>query len=103
VLPVPTVPAQPDAPKVTAGPSSVTVRWQAPDDGGRAISGYTITLTPRGTDQPTVVKDVGGTSVTVTFTGLQAGAKYRATVVAHNEIGSSPVSAPSAEVQVRKK
>ena len=103
VRPAPTVPAQPDAPTVTAGPSSITVRWVAPDDGGRAISGYTITLTPRGTDQPTVVKEVGGTSVTVTFTGLQPGAKYRATIVAHNEIGSSPVSAPSAEVLVRKK
>ena len=101
--PAPTVPAQPDAPTVTAGPSSITVRWVAPDDGGRAISGYTITLTPRGTDQPTLVKEVGGTSVTVTFTGLQPGAKYRATIVAHNEIGSSPVSAPSAEVLVRKK
>ncbi|WP_164990342.1 family 43 glycosylhydrolase [Agromyces albus] len=103
VLPLPTAPAQPGAPKVTAGPASITVRWEAPDDGGRAISGYTITLTPRGTDQPTLVKEVGGTSATVTFTGLQPGAKYRATIVAHNEIGSSPVSAPSAEVLVRKK
>ena len=103
VRPPPTVPAKPDAPTVTAGPSSITVRWQAPDDGGRAISGYTVTLTPRGTDQPTLVKDVGGAAVTVTFTGLQPGAKYRATIVAHNEIGSSPVSAPSVEVLVRKK
>ena len=39
----------------------------------------------------------------VTFTDLQPGAKYRATVVAHNEIGSSPVSAPSAESLIRKK
>jgi hypothetical protein len=39
----------------------------------------------------------------VTFTGLQPGAKYRATIVAHNEIGLSPVSAPSAELLVRKK
>jgi large repetitive protein len=103
VRPAPTVPAKPDAPTVTAGPSSITVRWQAPDDGGRAISGYTVTLTPRGTDQPTLVKDVGGAAVTVTFTGLQPGAKYRATIVAHNEIGSSPVSVPSVEVLVRKK
>ncbi|MBT2499326.1 family 43 glycosylhydrolase [Agromyces sp. ISL-38] len=103
VRPAPSVPARPDAPRVTAGPASITVRWEAPDDGGRAISGYTITLTPRGTDQPTLVREVGGTSVTVTFTGLQPGAKYRATIVAHNEIGSSPVSAPSSEVLVRKK
>jgi len=60
-------------------------------------------LTPRGTDQPTLVKEVGGAAVMVTFTDLQPGAKYRATVVAHNEIGSSPVSAPSAESLIRKK
>ncbi|GAA1059997.1 family 43 glycosylhydrolase [Agromyces bracchium] len=103
IEPEPTAPAQPDAPTVTRGASSVTVHWTAPGDGGRAITGYTVTLTPRGDDQPVVVKEVSGASVMVTFSDLQTGAKYRATVVAHNEIGSSPESAPSEEVQVRKK
>ena len=49
------------------------------------------------------MKEVSGASVMVAFTELQAGAKYRATLVAHNEIGSSLASAPSEEVQVRKK
>jgi hypothetical protein len=79
------------------------VHWTAPDDGGRPITGYTVTLTPRGEDHPVVVKEVSGASVMVAFADLQTGAKYRATVVAHNEVGSSPASAPSEEVQVRRK
>jgi hypothetical protein len=103
VLPRPTAPEQASAPTVSGGPSSVTVHWVAPADGGAPISGYTVTLTPRGADHPTLVKEVGGASSMVTFTELQNGAKYRATVVAHNEVGSSAVSAPSAEIHVRKK
>lgn len=103
VAPSPTAPAQPDAPTLTRGSSSITVHWTAPDDGGRPISGYTVTLTPRGDDHPVIVKEVSGASVMVTFSDLQVGVKYRATVVAHNEIGSSPESAPSEEVLVRKK
>ncbi len=103
VRPAPTAPEQPAAPTVSGGPSSVTVRWEAPADGGAPITGYTVTLTPRSSDFPTVVKEVGGASPMVTFTDLQLGAKYRATIVAHNEVGSSPGSAASAEIQVRKK
>ena len=99
----PTAPDQPAAPTVSGGPSSVTVRWDAPEDGGSPITGYTVTLTPKSDDFPVVVKEVGGTSVTVTFTGLQLGAKYRATIVAHNLVGSSPTSTPSGEILVRKK
>ena len=91
------------APTVSGGPSSVTVRWDAPEDGGSPITGYTVTLTPKSDDFPVVVKEVGGTSVMVTFTGLQLGAKYRATIVAHNLVGSSPTSTPSGEILVRKK
>ena len=103
VRPAPTAPEQLAAPTVSGGPSSVTVRWEAPADGGAPITGYTVTLTPRSDDFPTVVKEVGGASSTVTFTDLRLGAKYRATIVAHNEVGSSPGSAASAEIQVRKK
>ncbi|WP_448003085.1 fibronectin type III domain-containing protein [Agromyces bauzanensis] len=74
-----------------------------PDDGGSPITGYTVTLTPKSPDHPTLVKEVGGASVMVTFTDLQPGARYRATVVAHNAVGSSPTSDASEEVQVRKR
>ncbi|GAA2042196.1 hypothetical protein GCM10009819_30660 [Agromyces tropicus] len=103
IAPEPTAPARPAAPTASAVAQSVTVTWEAPDGGGRPITGYTVTLTPRGDDQPVVVAEVGGASRTITFTDLQLGAKYRATVVAHNEVGSSPESAASNEVQVRKK
>lgn len=103
IAPEPTAPAQPDAPTLTRGASSITVHWSAPADGGRPITGYTVTLAPRGSDHPVVVKEVSGASVMVTFGDLQVGAKYRATVVAHNEVGASAESAPSEEVQVRRK
>src|SRR6185503_14852227 len=78
-----TVPARPVIVSAVAGVNSVTVTWTAPDNGGLAISGYTVTATPGG----------GATSATVT--GLANGTAYTFTVHATNAIGSSDESDPS--------
>jgi len=38
------VPAQPSAPTTAWSPDNVIVTWSAPDNGGSAITGYTVTF-----------------------------------------------------------
>ncbi|OZG57161.1 Fibronectin type III domain-containing protein [Bifidobacterium tissieri] len=91
----PAAPAKPAVSVPAAG--SVKVDWKAPSDGGSAITGYTVTLTPS-TGAP-ITKDVAADATTVTFDGLTAkGVSYTATVVAKNEAGSSAASEKSAAV-----
>ena len=71
------------------GDQSATVSWTAPNPQGCAISGYTITNSQGAT------MTVGGNATTATFAGLANGTPYTFTVVATNEEGNSPPSAPS--------
>ncbi|RSX51123.1 fibronectin type III domain-containing protein [Bifidobacterium callimiconis] len=92
---VPDAPAKPTASVPAAG--SVKVEWKAPSDGGSAITGYTVTLTPS-TGAP-ITRDVAADATSATFDGLTAkGVSYTATVVAKNEAGASAPSAASAAV-----
>ncbi|WP_152973639.1 fibronectin type III domain-containing protein [Bifidobacterium aesculapii] len=91
----PAAPAKPVVSVPAAG--SVKVDWKAPSDGGSAITGYTVTLTPSA--GAPIAKDVAADATTVTFDGLTAkGVSYTATVVAKNEAGSSAASEKSAAV-----
>src|SRR5207302_1099905 len=65
--------------------------WTAPvADGGSAITGYTVTSTPR--RLPTTVT---APAPSATVTGLTNGTAYTFTVTATNAAGSSAASAPS--------
>lgn len=86
----------PGAPRnVTAqsiGGGRAEVTWEAPlSDGGGPITGYTVTPSPSG-DPVTV------TGLSAIITGL--GSEYTFTVVAMNEGGTSPASAPTAAIEV---
>src|SRR6185437_14792816 len=68
-----------------------TVSWTAGDDGGSAITGYTVTTSPGG-----ATTSASGTSVLVT--GLTDGTAYTFTITATNGIGTSSASDRSSPV-----
>jgi hypothetical protein len=73
-------PAPPDAPvnvAVAPGDNAVTVTWDPPRTG--RVTGYRVALVPTG-DAPPMSLDTPDTQRTVTFTPLQVGASYYATV-----------------------
>jgi hypothetical protein len=82
----------PGAPSITAlapGDAEVKVSWSAPSsDGGAAISGYTVTVSPGGK----VVK-VGGKVTSTSVTKLVNGTGYVFAVTASNSAGAGPASA----------
>jgi hypothetical protein len=90
---VPFVPTIPDPPiNVTAVPGhgQATVSWSPPGrDGGRPITGYTVTSSPGG-----VITSVGPTTSAV-VTPLSNGTPYTFTITATNAIGTSLPSTQS--------
>ena len=92
-VPAPTAPGAPTGVTAVAGNATATVSWVAPaSNGGSPITGYTVTSSPGGL--------IGTTSgaTTVAVTGLTNGIAYTFTVVAANNVGPGPASAPSAPV-----
>jgi len=98
--PVSATPGTPLAPSgvtATAGNASATVMWSAPEDnGGAAVTSYTVTAFTGGTAAKTVVVDAPATSVVVD--GLTNGTAYKFGVAATNAAGTGPASAKSAAV-----
>lgn len=89
------VPTAPTNASATSGDESSVVSWDAPaDDGGAAISGYTVTVSPGGA---TVACDESP----CTITGLTNGTEYTFTVHATNAEGDSPESDPTEPVTPR--
>jgi len=79
------VPSAPGTPTMTAGNGEILVSWTAPgDNGGLAISKYTVTSTPESKScSPT------GEELSCVVTGLTIGTKYTFTVSATNDAGST--------------
>jgi hypothetical protein len=86
-----TVPGKPTGVTATSGSNQATVHWTAPaDDGGSAITTYTVTATGGAT------KTVTGDKREAVVTGLTNGSTYTFTVVATNAKGDSAPSDASA-------
>jgi hypothetical protein len=81
------VAAQPDS-------TSAVVTWTAPaDDGGSAITGYTVTPAHGSTALPAT--DVGATATQTRITGLTNGTSYTFTVAAKSAAGTGAASTAS--------
>jgi hypothetical protein len=88
----PTEPAAPPAPTVARGDRRATVSWTAPDDdGGSPVTAYVVS-------SGSLHRTLPASARKATITGLTNGTRYRFTVVAVNDVGDSPASAPSAAV-----
>jgi hypothetical protein len=89
-------PSAPEGVSVSDGWNS-TVRWSAPDTGATSVASYTITSSPAGWTGTALQ-----TARSVIPTGLDAGTAYTFSVSASNSVGTSPESAPTAEVVWRE-
>ncbi len=89
-----TSPGAPTAVAATAGDTQATVSWTAPgDDGGSAITGYTVSATP---GSATCTAAAPQSSCTVAT--LVNGTPYTFRVMATNTIGDGPLSKASTAV-----
>ncbi|MEU4472490.1 fibronectin type III domain-containing protein [Micromonospora sp. NPDC023888] len=93
-----TVPAAPTITAVSAGSNAATLSWNAPSNGGSAITSYVVTPYIGGVPQPAQTFPAGSTTRTVT--GLTAGTTYTFRVAATNAAGTGPASAASAPVTI---
>lgn len=92
----PTLPATPTGVVGTPGAMSAALTWTAPDNGGAAITSYTITPYVGMVAQSPIVTGSSATSATVT--GLTNWTTYVFTVAATNSVGTGAASNPSAGI-----
>jgi hypothetical protein len=85
-------PSSPIVGLATAGDAQASVNFTTPaNDGGSAITGYTVTSFPSG-------MTATGAASPIVVTGLTNGAAYTFTVTANNAVGTSAASAASNSV-----
>jgi hypothetical protein len=90
------LPGAPTAVSATAGNTSATVSWTAPsNNGGSAITSYTVTPYIGSTAQTPVTVSGSPPATSVTVNGLTNGTSYTFTVTATNANGTGPASSPS--------
>ena len=83
-----TPPEVPEDVRLTVGDGQLAVSWTAPDDGGSAITGYTVQWTIGGTGWTSPLSDTTTIS-SYAITGLTNGTQYAVRVLASNDIGDS--------------
>lgn len=94
-----TVPGAPTNVVASGGDTQASLTWQAPaDDGGAAITDYSVTVSPTTGVSGQTTRSVGSASTNFVFTGLSNGTAYSFTVAAVNSVGTGAASNPSNEV-----
>ena len=88
----PSAPSAPDTPGVEAGDGLVTLSWTEPEDGGSAITGYTVAYRPTGA-KGNRWSTMATTDTSAVVLGLTNNTEYAFKVLATNAIGDSPYSA----------
>ena len=86
-------PAAPTINSVVAGNQSVAINFNAPNDGGSAITSYTATGLPGG-----IIGTCNVPCSSITVTGLMNGTPYTFTLTATNAVGTGGASAASMPV-----
>ena len=81
---------------------SATVSWTAPNNGGSAITSYSVYAYRSGDSTASLAQTVSGNSTSATFSGLVIGSTYVFRVLATNSVGSSSLSAASNQITARK-
>ncbi|WP_420113751.1 fibronectin type III domain-containing protein, partial [Pseudactinotalea sp.] len=88
-----TVSSAPRTVKVSAGKSSLVVRWVAPSSsGGASRTAYIVQYSTDGRTWKTASRTVKPTATSYTITGLKNGTTYRVRVIAVNAAGNSAAS-----------
>lgn len=86
-----TVPNAPINPVAIRSDQAATVIWSAPDNGGAAITSYTVTSSPGG-------KTCTTSAASCTIADLSNGTSYTFSVTATNNVGTSLASLPTGSV-----
>ena len=81
---------------------NATVSWTASNNGGSAITSYSVYAYRSGSSTASLAQTVSGNSTSATFTGLVIGSTYVFRVLATNSAGSSSLSASSNQIIARK-
>ncbi|MFW5467134.1 DUF4082 domain-containing protein [Knoellia sp. CPCC 206391] len=88
-------PGAPTGVSATPGNASAAVSWDAPPDGGSAITGYTVTPYAGSVAQPSTTVSGSPPDTSVVVTGLTNGTTYTFRVSATNVAGSGAASGAS--------
>jgi subtilisin family serine protease len=81
---------------------SATVSWTASDNGGSAITSFSVYAYRNGSSTVSLAQTVTGASTSATFSGLVIGSTYVFRVLATNSVGSSSLSPTSNQIIARK-
>ena len=81
---------------VVSAAGSLRVSWSPPvDDGGSAVTDYTVQYREQGWSSWTTLADGTSTTTTATIPGLTTGSTYEVRVAARNAVGLGTASAPT--------